>query len=90
MIRKKSKFIGELENKYLDFSGDIINSNENFLQFKKSQFNNNWNNNFNSFYNYKSYSQNINYNKDKNKNESFPKKSNSNSFLNKKRYNPFK
>ena len=90
MIRKKSKFIGELENKYLDFSGDIINSNENFLQFKKSQFNNNWNNNFNSFYNYKSYSHNINYNNDKNKNESFPKKSNSNSFLNKKRYNPFK
>jgi DNA helicase-2/ATP-dependent DNA helicase PcrA len=90
MIRKKSKFIGELENKYLDFSGDIINSNENFLQFKKSLINNNWNNNFNSFYNNKSYSHNNNYNKDKNKNDSFPKKSNSNSFLNKKRYNPFK
>ena len=64
--REKSKFISELENKCLDFSGDYDNKNEdNFLNFNNSSFkqflynnsnynnNNNWNNK--SFLNQKRY-----------------------------------
>ena len=86
--RKKSQFIDELENKCLDFSGDFINNDNKNESFINSSFFPNYGNNSNSFYHYKqkSKSNNINY---KNKNKNYFKKSYSNSFINKKRYNNF-
>ena len=86
MNREKSQFINELENKCLDFTGDIINDdnnneNNNNFSFKKSLFSQNLFNDFNK--NFNSNYKNKNYTKYKDKN--FFK--NKNRFINKKRYN---
>ena len=86
MNREKSQFINELENKCLDFTGDIINDdnnneNNNNFSFKKSLFSqnlfNDFNKNFNSNYKNKNYTKYKDINFFKNKNR----------FINKKRYN---
>ena len=95
--REKSIFISELEDKCLDFSGDIIknnykNDNDDYIfSFNESAFNHRFKANFNSFYNSRSKSKNYNYSyKEKNKkSENYFKKSKSNSFLNRKRNNNF-
>ena len=98
--RKKSEFISELEDKCLDFSGDIIkndydnddNDNEDdIFSFKESAFNHRYNGNIKSFNNFKSKSKNNNYTyKEKNKkSEKYFQKSKSNNFLNRKRNNNF-
>ena len=98
--RKKSEFISELEDKCLDFSGDIIkndydnddNDNEDdIFSFKESAFNHRYNGNIKSFNNFKSKSKNNNYSfKEKNKkSEKYFQKSKSNNFLNRKRNNNF-
>ena len=95
--REKSIFISELEDKCLDFSGDIIknnykNDNDDYIfSFNESAFNHRFKDNFNSLYNSRSNSKNYNYSyKEKNKkSENYFKKSKSNSFLNRKRNNNF-
>ena len=89
--REKSQFINELENKCLDFSGDVIKNDNNYEEeinlFKEFEFNNN----INSFYNFKFKSKSCNscFKGKTEKNNNYFKKSNSNSFLNRKRYNNY-